>query len=141
MNETKQLAHNTATRRWRETNKEYQAQLSKRWAKLYPEKVLEYSKKFRANNHQRALLLDRAAKRRTKDFINSLKNAPCIDCGILHPPYVMDFDHRDGSKKEFNISNPQTTNRDKILEEVKKCDLVCANCHRIRTYTRLKGKI
>lgn len=69
-------------------------------------------------------------------FINEIKNKPCYDCGIIYPSYVMDFDHR---KKEDKLNNIARLIRDgwskeKLLFEIKKCDLVCANCHRIRTY-------
>jgi NAD-dependent dihydropyrimidine dehydrogenase PreA subunit len=68
------------------------------------------------------------------------KNKPCLDCGGVYPSYVMDFDHRPNTIKLFDVSNPKTTNREKIQAEIDKCDLVCANCHRIRTYNRL-GKL
>ena len=49
----------------------------------------------------------------------------------------MDFDHRDRKTKLTNINrmiNYRSYSKEKILEEIEKCDLVCANCHRIRTY-------
>jgi len=70
-------------------------------------------------------------------FIDSLKQGqPCIDCGIEYPPYVMDFDHRTGEDKLFNIGNAPgfAKSKTKLLAEVAKCDIVCANCHRERTY-------
>lgn len=60
-----------------------------------------------------------------------------MDCGIKYPHYVMDFDHRDRKLKLASINrmiNFHSYSKDKILEEIEKCDLVCANCHRIRTY-------
>lgn len=74
------------------------------------------------------------------EFLAELKNKGCIDCGKIYPPYVMDFDHRDGTIKISSISNlaiHKTSNLEKIKAEIAKCDLVCANCHRIRTYDRL----
>lgn len=60
----------------------------------------------------------------------------CADCKENYPYYMMDFDHL-GDKK-FSISGfrTHTTNLDKIKEEIEKCEVVCANCHRIRTYQR-----
>lgn len=52
----------------------------------------------------------------------------------------MDFDHRDGEIKVRSISwmaYHDTSNFEKIKREIKKCDLVCANCHRQRTHDRL----
>ena len=70
------------------------------------------------------------------EFVNSLKNKPCADCGICFPTFVMDFDHRDKSTKEGSIARAirDMWSKQKILKEMEKCDLVCANCHRIRTY-------
>lgn len=75
-----------------------------------------------------------------KNFLNELKNKPCTDCGVIYPPWVMDFDHREGSVKIENISKlafRKVANFDKIKEEIEKCDLVCSNCHRQRTYERM----
>jgi hypothetical protein len=49
----------------------------------------------------------------------------------------MDFDHVSG-KKENNVGTmvAHGWNRDRVLAEIAKCDLVCANCHRIRTKKR-----
>jgi hypothetical protein len=65
----------------------------------------------------------------------------CLDCKYEGPPFMFDFDHRDPSKKEFSISAKGCTRSfDKLLAEASKCDLVCANCHRMRTHKqRCKG--
>lgn len=71
-----------------------------------------------------------------KDAINKIKEAsPCTDCGIKYPYYVMDFDHiRD---KSFGISKMSWRSSLKnIMAEIDKCELVCSNCHRIRTQAR-----
>lgn len=60
---------------------------------------------------------------------------PCADCGINYPYYVMDFDHVSGVKLgEVNrlVYKAQAT----LMAEVAKCEVVCSNCHRIRTFTR-----
>lgn len=78
-------------------------------------------------------------KRKISLFIwNYKKNGVCCDCGILGDkhPEIMDFDHlRD---KKFNISEfkNHTSGFNKVKQEIKKCELVCANCHRIRTVKR-----
>jgi len=74
------------------------------------------------------------AKRR--DQMHALKNVPCMDCEQTFPPYVMDFDHARGDKV-FEIGSRLTSRSwDAILVEAIKCDVVCANCHRIRTAER-----
>ena len=81
-------------------------------------------------------------KRKTQliDFVNALKQKPCMDCGVQYQPQVMDFDHRDGKTKIAGINqmiNLHSCSKAKILAEINKCDLVCANCHRVRTYCRI----
>lgn len=72
-----------------------------------------------------------------KDKIDILKSVPCMDCGITYPPHVMDFDHVRGEKLfEIGLALSRNKAMPKILLEIEKCDVVCSNCHRIRTYNR-----
>ena len=48
----------------------------------------------------------------------------------------MDFDHREPKGKLIKLSRLVWGNRQRMIEELRKCDLVCAVCHRIRTFTR-----
>lgn len=67
---------------------------------------------------------------------NEAKNQPCADCGNVYPSYVMDFDHREPDQKRGNISLMVTSCNSKriLLEEIAKCEVVCSNCHRERTF-------
>jgi len=68
------------------------------------------------------------------------KRKPCADCGGIFHPHSMDFDHRDPSTKAANVSNLlKLTRREDLLREISKCDLVCSNCHRVRTTRRRAG--
>ncbi len=71
------------------------------------------------------------------------KRSQCLDCGLkgIQYPEVLDFDHVHGNK-EFNISEFRgyTSGFNKVKEEIGKCEIVCANCHRIRTAKRKKLK-
>ena len=62
-----------------------------------------------------------------------------MDCGESYHWYVMDLDHRDPSMKE--IQPALIVNRgwsvERAQKELDKCDAVCSNCHRIRTYKQL----
>lgn len=72
-----------------------------------------------------------------REHIQTLKNkTPCTDCGVQYPYYVMDFDHQ--GDKEYTIANMvhQGYGVDKIQLEIDKCEIVCSNCHRIRTHSR-----
>lgn len=69
-------------------------------------------------------------------WMEELKDLPCMDCGQAYPRVCMDFDHRPDSGKFFNISQMRGRPYDVVLAEVAKCDVVCSNCHRIRTQNR-----
>jgi hypothetical protein len=73
-----------------------------------------------------------------RDTVNEMKKAPCADCGGTFNPWVMDFDHLDGDTKSGNIATMIRAAKplDAILREISKCELVCSNCHRDRTYKR-----
>lgn len=77
-----------------------------------------------------------ARKKMLREMVVQLKARPCADCKKSYPPYVMDFDHRDPSSKLFGMGEATSGGRniDKILSEIDKCDVICANCHRERTY-------
>lgn len=79
---------------------------------------------------------DRERKEQIKEIVRKYKEVPCTDCGIQYPFYVMQFDHVRGVK-EGNIS-AFVSNRQlkKALEEIQKCEVVCANCHAARSYER-----
>ena len=97
----------------------------------------ECHKEWRDNHYDKNREYYRAKAKRerkkVKQIITDAKKRPCTDCGIQYPPYVMDFDHlRD---KKFNISGAAgRAGPVSILEELAKCEVVCANCHRERTH-------
>lgn len=67
-----------------------------------------------------------------------IKNAICADCKLPHPPWRLDFDHLDPETKFKAVSQLCTHSKARIIQEIQKCEIVCANCHRDRTYTRRK---
>jgi hypothetical protein len=56
--------------------------------------------------------------------------------GRRFPPCVMQFDHREDALKKFVVSETRSRAHSTILAEVAKCDIVCTNCHRDRTFKR-----
>jgi hypothetical protein len=76
-------------------------------------------------------------RRANRAWVDQLKESlPCADCGGFFPACVMDFDHREDDKVLGISAAVRSWGRDRLLLEIKKCDLVCANCHRIRTRDR-----
>ena len=78
-------------------------------------------------------------KKRNRIFVeNYLLEHPCVDCGIKDTR-VLEFDHVRG-KKDGNISHAvnQIWSLEKLIKEIDKCEVRCANCHRIVTKERYK---
>ena len=80
---------------------------------------------------------DRNYRKQRTLLLNGLKNVSCKDCGTHYPPECMQFDHVRGEKRA-NIAHMRTCSVKKLLAEIAKCDVVCANCHAIRTHKRRK---
>jgi hypothetical protein len=90
----------------------------------------EFSRKYREKNptyHK-----DRC--REKKRILIQYKGGCCKDCGEKFPDCCFDFDHL--FDKKFNVSHRLGGTLEKLIVEADKCDLVCANCHRIRTQAR-----
>lgn len=100
-----------------------------------------YDKIWHERNKQRRNALKRDKKKLRaapiKKTIREYKNKNCADCGQIFPFYVMQFDHID-TNKEYTVGNMLTGDYslEKIMKEISKCEVVCANCHAIRTWTR-----
>ena len=81
----------------------------------------------------------RSQKRReeVRDIIRTFKqNKTCPDCNVSYPYYVMDFDHIPDNKIESISKMASWFPIKEIIEDIDKCEVVCANCHRERTHHR-----
>ena len=91
-------------------------------------------------NRYRQLALALIRKKKSyylkRAVVNKLKDKPCADCKKTYPHYVMDFDHNDDNDKVGDIAHMLSFSLETIKEEISKCDVVCANCHRIRTFKK-----
>jgi hypothetical protein len=90
----------------------------------------ELTRQRRRAQARRRLMTQRA-------FIRSLKQHPCVDCHQTFPTACMHFDHVRGKKiGGVSILVSDGVSRERLLTELAKCELVCANCHAIRTEMR-----
>ena len=80
----------------------------------------------------------RAERNKKKDWITQykLENSVCTDCKISYPPQILDFDHLKDKKFSISGKGVKDNTLDAIIKEIEKCEIVCANCHRHRTYMR-----
>lgn len=83
----------------------------------------------KARAHYRKLAKDH--RERQKAWLDSLRDKPCLRCKNKFPVVCMDWHHRNPKTKSFSIRSQLTRSKKSILKEIAKCDLVCANCHRI----------
>ncbi len=101
------------------------------------EKARACQRRYYERNRELYFLKNKRKKEQLRAIARERKSQPCADCGGIFPFYVMDFDHRDGEEKKAHISQMVTQmNLPQLLNEMEKCDVVCANCHRVRTYER-----
>jgi hypothetical protein len=81
----------------------------------------------------------RSLNRRLRTLI--LSALPCMDCGEPpNPDIPFEFDHRDGiagsrSRRMSSLVSSRS-NHHEMMRELPFCDVVCANCHKRRTYDR-----
>jgi len=107
---------------------------SRRYYEKHRDEILASRKQTRGAANERK----KRTIRTLQAYVTELKtDKPCADCGKIYPPYVMDFDHVRGVKVR-NIARivKDGCSREMLDEEIAKCELVCSNCHRIRTHTR-----
>jgi hypothetical protein len=92
-----------------------------------------YKKKAKTWKSSRRKELDR--------LILESKSVPCTDCEFPYPHYVLEFDHVKGVKvSEVSKMVADNCSIESIKEEISKCEVVCANCHKIRHHTRRELK-
>jgi hypothetical protein len=85
-----------------------------------------------ARNPEKYILDSKKQVIKKREWFQSIKSGFCCKiCGDNRPP-VLDFHHRDSAGKDFTVSQMVNRfSRKRILEEIEKCDILCANCHRI----------
>lgn len=99
----------------------------RRWARTHPREMAERRERT-------------ALPRRT--LLSALRQRPCLDCGQNFAECVMEFDHARGTPRKRQFENRSLgfgqlcIKWRLLLPEIAKIDVVCANCHAIRTYTR-----
>ena len=78
-----------------------------------------------------------AHRERNRAFVLRVKRIlGCMDCGYSSHPAALVFDHRPGEHKRKNVMSLLYQSRRELKAEMRKCDLVCANCHYIREFNR-----
>lgn len=92
-------------------------------------------KDYQANKERYKERATKARQKKLDKFHEFKSTQQCDICGENHSA-CLDFHHRDESEKKFEIANMLRYSWAKIEEELNKCDVLCANCHRKETCAR-----
>jgi len=112
----------------------------------------DYQKKWRIKNKDRINAANRqwwkdhpgqkqsSGKVKARAFIEAYKKRPCLDCQGWFNPWQLEFDHLPQFPKFMEISEMMMRGMaiESIVDEIKKCELICSNCHADRTHKRRK---
>jgi len=95
---------------------EHSREYGKSWYQRHKEEVIERRKK-----------KENEIKEWYRDYKRTLY---CMMCGESHPA-CLQFHHRDRSEKSFSVADMarRPTSKKRIMNEIKKCDVLCVNCH------------
>ena len=93
-------------------------------------------REWRLANPERYSALLKTRRRKIFNWLAELKHqSGCTVCKNENEPVCLDFHHRDPTIKGFTVSRKLGGSKALVLEEIAKCDVLCANCHRIRTWS------
>lgn len=84
--------------------------------------------------------INKSKARNREVVLDYLKTHPCVDCGNSDVR-VLEFDHVRGTKIDcVSVGVKDSWSVEKLTQEINKCEVRCANCHKIMTDTRRKHK-
>ena len=103
----------------------------------------EYLKAWYVKNREKELARSRANRAARRAQVDAIKiERGCADCGYNEHAVALDFDHVRGDKvAHVGTLVTRGHTMQTILAEIEKCDVVCANCHRVRTERRHQESI
>ena len=82
----------------------------------------------------------KATRDRKVAWMRAIKmESGCVDCGYKKHPTALQFDHINDDK-EFSPARGACYSKERVRAQMAKCEVVCANCHAIRTYRRHHGE-
>jgi hypothetical protein len=99
-----------------------------------------YSREHYLKNKEKQIKANSEYKKKRRLEWNTFKRTlKCTKCGFDHPA-ALDFHHENPSEKEYNVNRLVSNGQfKKAEEEIKKCIVLCANCHRIHHFEEIKN--
>jgi predicted metal-binding protein len=95
------------------------------------QELLEYQREYRKKN--RKLVTEKNRNKRKDRLLKAIDmlGGKCNRCNTTYEPCVYDFHHTDPAEKDFTIGENMLVGEERFFNEIKKCVLLCANCHRL----------
>lgn len=138
--EAQKIVRAAYQKKYYEANKDRIKAQTKAYAIAHPEETRAYKTRYRMEKREMIATHRRSRKKERQELFNAIKLASgCVDCGYNENPIALDFDHRDSRHKRSDVSQMVNDSLTAALEEIAKCDVRCANCHRIKTEERRRG--
>jgi ATP-dependent Lon protease len=107
-----------------------------------PEKQKEAQKKSYFKNIDKNRIKNKTYREKVREYVRVQKESnPCVDCGVAYPYYVMEYDHIEDNKIRTVAKITSSGSMDQVIKEIAKCELICSNCHKIRTWERIQEKL
>ena len=121
-------------KKYRELNREKKRDQNIKWREENKEKLREkrseYDKKYRELNKKKISEYNKAQRYEKRAICLEYLGGKCVKCGTTHN---LQFDHIKREGKKYSITRRITGNFDNLKEELDKCQLLCVDCHKVKT--------
>jgi len=104
------------------------------WRQAHADKVREYWRTWYYRNRESVAVARKRRKTDVRTWLRDYKaTLACVDCGEAHPA-TLDFHHTNPAEKERSLGDigKYGWSVQKVQDEIAKCVILCANCHRKR---------
>ena len=111
-------------------NKEKISEKKAEYYKLNKEKISEKKAEYYQLNKEKVREQQRECSKERKSYCIEYLGGKCVECGTTHN---LQFDHIKREGKKYTIAPKITYKFDNLKEELDKCQLLCYDCHKIKT--------
>ncbi len=133
------MPHSTKAKwdEWYQKNKAKRNQAYNDWYRRNREKMAAKKNEYRLSHPDQCIRNDKRARLARRQAIAQIKlERGCAVCGYKGHPHALQFDHLPGFEKTERVSMMYASKWSEVLNEIAKCQVLCANCHAIITAER-----
>lgn len=115
---------------------------TRKWITSHRKEIQEYQRQWYQRNKTTQKRWVAKRKQELQIWYQELKSLyKCIECKKSHPA-IIDFHHRDPTKKDLDlaVAIQHGWSKERVLKEIAKCNPICANCHRILHWNERHSK-